>query len=258
MRGWSWNAAGDSVCAMEPGVAADRESGRVAAPNRLRLRLLAGVVIPVATYVALRVTLHSDTAALAITELLPVAWVLAVGFRRGRVDPIAVIAAIVLGVALAVSVAMGGSSLPLKLRRSVVTGSLGLACLVSVIVRRPLLPVAIGLLARGWPQSTRLARAVGGNAAPSKWPVLTTIIGVTLLCDAAAQFTLAVSVSTATFVGTSRLARMALFALGLGLCGLYLRRTSARHATIQESAPDHHAPVAAGQAASPVAVSQTE
>ena len=52
--------------------------------------------------------------------------------------------------------------------------------------------------------------------------MLTAIIGITLLGDAVAQATLALSVSTATFVGTSRLARTAIFAAGLALCGLYL------------------------------------
>jgi hypothetical protein len=56
---------------------------------------------------------------------------------------------------------------------------------------------------------------------------MTTIIGTTLLADAAAQLTLALSVSTAAFVGASRLARIAVFALGLGGCALYVRRNSA-------------------------------
>ena len=57
--------------------------------------------------------------------------------------------------------------------------------------------------------------------------ILTAIIGVTLLGDAAAQVTLAFTVSTATFLGASRLARIAVFGVGLSACGLYLRRESA-------------------------------
>jgi hypothetical protein len=75
-------------------------------------------------------------------------------------------------------------------------------------------------------------RAAGGNSVHC-----TAIIGVallgdeqvpqSLLGDAAAQVMLALSVSTTTFVGPSRLARTAIFAAGLALCGV---RRSARRA----------------------------
>jgi hypothetical protein len=210
----------------------DRETAVAAASTRsLRLRrlhLLAGIVVPVAAYVVLRHALHSETLALAITETIPVAWVLAIGFSKRRVDPIALVAAIVLGVALVVSVAMGGSALPLKLRCAVVTGSLGIACMASLAVRRPLLPAAIAVLARAWPRSRRLTGFLGDGPARQRAFTLTAIIGITLLGDAAAQVTLALSVSTTTFVGISRLARTAIFALGLGLCGVYVRRSARR------------------------------
>ncbi len=192
-----------------------------------KLRLAAGVLIPVATYVVLSNALHSALAALAITEAIPVAWVFAIGLRKRRVDPIALIAAIVLLVAVLVSVAAGGSVLPLKLRRAVVTGSLGIACLGSLLVGRPLLPAAMDWLARAWPRTERLTRVLGGRASRRQTIVLTAIIGVTLLGDATAQVTLALSVSTAAFLGASRLARMAIFTVGLGACALYLRWVAA-------------------------------
>jgi hypothetical protein len=201
----------------------------VTEPRRRWALLIAGVAIPVACYLILRSALHSDTAALAITETIPVAWALAVGLRQRRVDPIALAAAIVLAVALAISLAAGGSALPLKLRRAVVTGSIGIACLCSVFVRRPLLPAAVGLMARAWPQAKVLTRVLTARAFRQRATALTAIIGITLVADAAAQVTLAFSVSTATFVGVSRLARTAIFALGLGACALCLRTPSSGH-----------------------------
>jgi len=219
-----------SVLTMTDGVVSDRET--TAASGRSlrvrRLQLAAGIVVPVAVYVILRRALHSETLALAITETIPVAWVLAIGFSKRRVDPIALVAAVVLGVALVVSIAMGGSALPLKLRRAVVTGSLGIACLGSLVVRRPLLPAAIAILARAWPRSRRLTGFLDEGTARQRAFTLTAIIGVTLLGDAAAQIALALSVSTTTFVGTSRLARTAIFAVGLALCGVYVRRSARR------------------------------
>lgn len=188
-----------------------------------KLRLLIGVIVPVATYVVLAATLHSDLVALAVTEAIPIVWILAVGLRQGRVDPLAAAVAVVLAIAVLVSLAAGGSSLPLKLRRAALTGSFGIACLVSVAVRRPLLPIAMRWLARGWPRAQRLVNVFGG-AGRSDSAVLTLIVGITLLSDAVAQVTLALSLSTAAFLGASRLARIAIVVTGLTVCGIYLRR----------------------------------
>ncbi len=192
-----------------------------------KLRLIAAILIPVVAYVVLSATLHSDLAALAITEAIPVAWVLATSLRRGSVDPIALAVAVVLAAAVLVSIVSGGSTLPLKLRRAVITGSLGLACVGSVLVRRPLLPAVADRLARAWPRAERITLALGSRASRRQTIMLTAIVGVTLLADATAQVALALSVSTTAFLGASRLARLAIFAIGLGVSGLYLRRVAA-------------------------------
>ncbi len=217
---------------MARGEAAGRRARRIGAAsagvsNRQKLHLVAAVLIPVATYVILSHVLHSDLVALAITEAIPIAWVLVIGLRKRRVEPIALAAAIVLAAAVLVSIASGGSVLPLKLRRAMITGPLGLACLGSVLVRRPLLPAVMDRLVGAWPQAARVTRILGASAPGRQALVLTAIVGVTLLADATAQVTLALSVSTAAFLGASRLARTAVFALGLGVCGLYLRSVPA-------------------------------
>jgi hypothetical protein len=198
--------------------------------RRPRVRLIAGIVIPVATYLILRRSLNSDALAFTATAAMPIAWMLAVGLWERRIDPIAVGASIVLGVAFAISIATGGSALPLELRRAVVSGSVGLACLISVLVRRPLLPAAIDLLERAWPRSQRVTRAIGGRASAQQMMVVTAIVAVICLCDAAAQVTLALTVSTATFVAVTGLTRLGVFAAGLGVCVLYLRRAPTAHA----------------------------
>jgi hypothetical protein len=191
--------------------------------RRPKLRLTAGVLVPVATYVILSRALHNDLAALAIAEAIPITWMIAIGLPRRRVHPLALVWVLVLAVAVLVSIASGGSVLPLKLRRAAITGSLGLAFVGSVLVRRPLLPVAMDQLARAWPRTERLTRLLGGQAAPRRAIVLTAIVGITLLADATAQVTLALTVSTAVFLAASRLARVAVFAIGLGACASYLR-----------------------------------
>ena len=192
-------------------------------PAVRRLTRVAGIVLPVTAYVVLKATTHNTTDALAVTETIPVAWVLAGGLLRRRLNPIAVIAAVVLGSALVITAVTGGSALPLKLRRASVTGPLGIGCLLSVAIHRPLLPALVELVARSVPP--RAAARVDGARraiAANRASVLTAIVGITLLADAVAQVTLALTVSTTVFIATSRLARIILAAAGLAACGFYL------------------------------------
>jgi hypothetical protein len=193
--------------------------------RRARWRLIAAVLFPVLLYIALDNALNNELLALAIVELIPVAWALGYGFSQRRLDPIALAAALVLLAALAVSIADGGSAMPLKLRRGLVTGTLGCACLASVVAGRPLLPQAIRLVGYAWPQSQRLHRILAPYSGGGSAAVLTAIVGVTLLVDAIAQVTLALTVSTAVFLLTAKLARTAIFAAGIAACWRY---TSAR------------------------------
>jgi hypothetical protein len=199
-----------------------------------KLRLIVLVLAPVAAYLLARRLFHSDLVALTVTAAIPIAWALAGGALQRRVDPVALGAAIVLGAALAIALAAGGGPLALKLRRAAVSGSLGVACLSSVIVRKPLLPMLLGMLGRSWPRSERFARAARGLQVREEMTALTAIIGVAALCDAAAQATLALSVSTTTFVATAGLVRLAVSALGLGVCAVYLRRATSRRLAANE------------------------
>ena len=46
--------------------------------RRPKLRLTAGILVPVATYVILSRALHNDLAALAIAEAIPITWMIAI------------------------------------------------------------------------------------------------------------------------------------------------------------------------------------
>jgi hypothetical protein len=63
------------------------------APHLSPLRLLAGLVLPWVAYVIIRALTGSSVGALAITDAMPSAWLLAVGIARRRVEPIAVLSA---------------------------------------------------------------------------------------------------------------------------------------------------------------------
>ena len=173
------------------------------------------------------------TGALAITDAIPLLWLVAYGIWRHRVEPVALIAVAVFAIALVLTIALGGSSLPLELRRAVVPGAVGLACLISLAVRRPLLPILATRLATRLPQ-VQAARAaasrpdLGTPVARRMLTTLTAIVGVTFVADAAAQIVLALSLSTTHFVVDARIASYAIIGSGLAACLLYVRLTRAR------------------------------
>jgi hypothetical protein len=183
-----------------------------------------GIVAPIAAYLVLRQVLHSDGYALGISEIVLLVWTLAVGGRRGHLNPVVIATAVILAIALVLTVLAGGSALPLKLRRGAITGPLGLACLISVVIRRPLLPALLDLAAQSGP--TRLAqrlRSVRASLSDQAASGLTAIVGLTLLADAVVQVTLAFTISTTVFVAITGLIRLALAVVGVGVCVVYLR-----------------------------------
>ncbi|HET8979419.1 MAG TPA: hypothetical protein VFN87_14750 [Solirubrobacteraceae bacterium] len=209
-----------------------------------RLVLAAGAALPIATFLVLRNVLHSDADALAVSAAIPLAWTLTGDGARRRLSPVAVLAVLVLVIALLVSLASGGSALPLKLRRGMITGPLGLACLVSVALRRPLLPVLVDLLpSRGPTAAVGRIAALRAELAGDAAPMLTAIVGVGLLTDAAVQVTLALTVSTTVFVSISGLARLAVTAVAVGACAVGLRVRRSRRGPAAAAGEREGAPV---------------
>jgi hypothetical protein len=184
----------------------------------LRLRtlvpsLVASFVIPIAVYFLLRPHVGSDATALAIGGALPAAWTLARLAWRWRLDPIGLIAVLGFGVALLVTVLSGGNALALKLHEAPLTGAFGVVCLVSVAVRRPLLPTVLQLFGRSGQATIRRAAAA------------TVVVGATFLTDAVTRVVLAVTLPTSTFLAVSREVSWAI--LGVGLVLLWRIRSHA-------------------------------
>ncbi|MBV8219145.1 MAG: hypothetical protein JO325_11825, partial [Solirubrobacterales bacterium] len=111
-------------------------------PPRHPIRLIAGLAVPLVVFFALLGVLGNATGALAIADGIPIVWLLVYGIWRRKIEPIGLIALAVFALALVLSIAFGGSGLPLALRRAVFPGTVGLACLISLAVRRPLLVIA--------------------------------------------------------------------------------------------------------------------
>jgi hypothetical protein len=183
--------------------------------------LLIGLLLPVIAFVVLVGLLANATEALAITDAIPLLWVLGYGVRRRRIEPIGLTAAGLFAVALLLTIASGGSSLPLELHRAVFPGLAGIACLISLALSRPLL-VKLASARPGATLETRPEPDTPG--AHRSLTTLTAIIGLTLVSDAAAQIILAFTISTAAFGVIARIASWVIVAAGLAACALYLRR----------------------------------
>ncbi len=194
-----------------------------------RLRVLAGVLVPLIGFVVVLQLVGNATEALAITDAIPILWVLAYAARHRRIEPVGAAAVVVSVTALLLTIALGGSPLPLELHRAVFPGAVGLVCLISLAAHRPLLATVSSRLAKSRPEAAAQAgRTLEAPHAHAALTTLTAIIGVSLLADAASQVVLALTVSASTFGTVARLASRVIIGVGLAICVLYLRRLRTR------------------------------
>lgn len=185
------------------------------------IRLVVNAVIPVLVYLLLRPHLHSDLTALIIAAAIPAGYTAGVLVWRRRLDPVGVIAIACFCAGLLLVVATGGNELVFKLREDIWTGPLGLACLISAAIHRPLLLYALQLVAR---RNAQVAGRIGRPGVRRIATVSTVVIGVLLVVHALVLVVLAVSTSTTTFLTVSRPVSWVI--IGGGLAGLvcWIRR----------------------------------
>lgn len=186
-------------------------------------RLVAGLVLPWLAYLIIRSLIGSSVGALAITDAVPATWLLAVGIARRRIDPIAVLSAATVFVALVAYAITGGDPVAIKLRRGAVTGTIGVVALTSVALGRPLLLLVAQNAAKLNPDRPELAARLAQPRRRRTLRNLTAIIGATFALDGASQIILALTVPTASFVADSTAARIAVLGIGAVITFQYLR-----------------------------------
>ena len=179
-------------------------------------RLLVMLLLPLVAYLLIRAFVGSPARALALSEAIPTGWLLLIGVTQRRLDRGALVSALTVAVALALYAFTGGDPLALELRRGAVTGSLGIAILVSVAIRRPLLLLVAEHAAKMGPEQqpeieARLAEPQRRRALS----ILTAIIGLSLTFDGATQTGLALTVPTGSFAADSTAARVIVLGSGL-------------------------------------------
>ena len=179
--------------------------------------IVAGVV-PFVTYILVRPRVESTAIALAITFAVPVVWAGFNGLWHWRLDLDDSLTIGAYGISLVVTVLSGGSALPLKLHAAAETGAVGVACLVSVVLRRPLLLLGLRIMAgRSRRRRGAWRKAFAATALRRTFSVITLLVGVGLLIEAASQVALALAVPTVVFVAVSLPVRFAIYSGGAGL-----------------------------------------
>ena len=183
-------------------------------------RLAAGVLLPLAGYLLIRALVGSSTTALLVITAVPAIWLLGLWIARRRIDPIGVVTLVTTVIALAAFALTHGDPFALKLRRGMVTGPMGIAALLSVALRRPLLLTFAEQTAKANPGlEARLA-----NPARRRFvTVLTAIVGLFLAIDGLSQIVLALTVPTGSFVADSTVVRIAVIGAGVIVTAWYIR-----------------------------------
>ena len=101
---------------------------------RLAISGLAALIM----YFAIRSHVASDTEALALAWFIPVVWTLGSSLWQRRIDVFGLLGVVAYGIALAVGIFLGAGALPLKLHRALIGGAVGLVCLISFAVGKPI------------------------------------------------------------------------------------------------------------------------
>jgi hypothetical protein len=187
-----------------PALPLDGELTRAMVPNVRDLgpNIVVAGIFPFIGYLLLRPHVGSDATALAAVMIFPI---LEIGFerrRRGRFEPIGIIALVGIALGIISAIATGGDALLLKIRESAITGLFGVACLGSLVTKRPLMWYLGREFATGGAPDKREAfdQIWETPGAPHRFRVVTAVWGFGLLGEAVGRTTLALTLSTSVFL----------------------------------------------------------
>jgi hypothetical protein len=167
--------------------------------------VVGGAVIPLAVYYLVRHEVNGDAVALAIAGIPAAAWVIVQRVRLRHIDPIGAIVLCGFIGGLIISAALGGDAFVLKVRDSALTFLLGVACLLSLRFRRPVM-FHIGRSLSAGANPARQAAYDGlwdRPGGPHAFRVITAVWGVGLIGDAGLILLLASTLTTGVFLATS-------------------------------------------------------
>jgi hypothetical protein len=180
-------------------------------PNRTQVlrnvavSVLINAVAPLILFDLLQRRVGSTTTALIAAAGIPLLWTLGRLVVRRTLDPIGLLSLAGFALGILLVLLTGGDPLVFKIREAILTGIIGLVCVGSILVRRP-----VGLLV------LRRSQAGAPEAAlrhAALW--ITAIAGITLVAHAAVIVTLAAVLPTATFLAVHQLVGLGILAVGV-------------------------------------------
>jgi hypothetical protein len=197
--------------------------------RKLSWRALINGILPVVVYWLLRPQVGSDTIALGLAAGIPICWGVVQMIRSRRVEKLGVVVLAGFLLAFRGSLAAKDNPLPLKLYGSVIAALLGIAFLVSIALRRPLVLTLLRILARYEPRFLALFEKVSREPANlRRLNVVTAIIGTTLLIDAVAHATVAILLPTGSYLIVVRLVNWVIRGSGAIALICYIRKWRAQ------------------------------
>ena len=157
-------------------------------------------LVPLIVYFVLRPHVASDTEALALAWFIPVVWTLGSSLWLRRLDGFGLLGVVAYGIALSISVFFGAGALPLKLHHAVVAGAVGLVCLVSVAMGKPIFLLFTRRYVKKTEHASQMEGALANPRLVKRLTNVTLIIGIACLADAALGTALALFLSTSAFL----------------------------------------------------------
>jgi hypothetical protein len=166
--------------------------------------VLAGL-LPFVGYTLLRPHVHSDATALAAVMVFPLIDIAIERVRRGRFEPIGMIALLGIALGLIGAVVFHGNAMLLKLRESVFTGAFGLVCLATLLAPRPAMFYLGRTFATGGdPQAVEEFNGIWGRpGVPRRFRTVTAVWGIGLLGEAVVRTLLAYALPTGRFLAVT-------------------------------------------------------
>ncbi len=182
---------------------------------------------PLTMYFAIRSHVASDTEALALAWFIPVVWTLGSSLWQRRIDVFGLLGVVAYGITLSIAIFFGAGALPLKLHRALIGGAVGLVCLVSFAMGKPIFLLFTRRSAKNTERATQIEAALADPLVVRRISNLTLIIGIACLADAALQTALAIVLSTSAFlIATTAIHVAALVGIALGVLLLFWVKSS--------------------------------
>ncbi len=182
------------------------------------VRLAISGLSPLIVYFVIRPHVANDTEALAIAWFIPVVWTLGSSLWQRRLEVFGLLGIAAYGITLAISIIFGVGALPLKLHHALLGGAVGLVCLISYAMGKPLFVLLTRRSTKKSANASQIEGALADPAVVRRISTMTLIIGIASLADAALQTAFALLLSTSAFlIATTAIHVAALVGIVLGV-----------------------------------------